>query len=630
MAMKFEEVYGYGTDGDLYVAAGQTVTLNVPIPYYSVIEKQYKSIIIEAGGVLKCDANNAGLVLRCLGDCRIDGTIDQSAKSGLPYANSTFDYPGEIVCGAGGAGGAGVGDGGGNGGAGGAGMAGQKCGGGWSGGGGGSVGGTNANGGAGGSAATINESIPSTSWFSGGAGGTYSSSNTYRRGGAGSYGGGGGGGGGTNGGKEVKGGNGGSGAGGAGGSVSRDATGGGGAGHYGGGVVMLYAGGNLTINGSVLCNGGSGGSGGNGKNGGSGGGGGGGGAIYIVHNGGIVNNGALSVNGGSGGGGGVTVSYYKAGNAGSAGGIGSVTIKQDENVYNKPPSAPTGLTYADPKAGKQMGVTWNASTDPDGDAITYTVEYSIDGGAFIEAGQTTGLTLPIAVPTSGTAITVRVKATDSEGGESEYTTGAALEIGYNTAPTISGSDTNLGTLEEAPAYTYTVTDPDAGQVITVTEKVTLPNGKVHTLRTYTATSGAAQAVKWNCHCWLCCLPGTNTLTITATDGAETVARKLTFTKAADCISAARAVATDAMASKVLLSIYPTPATLPADCTIEAQVTNNPFDDNPVWEDVSVCLNRVVHTFANSTCAKGYGVGYRFCIKKGAAEVYFDTATLRFA
>ena len=239
----------------------------------------------------------------------------------------------------------------------------------------------------------------------------------------------------------------------------------------------------------------------------------------------------------------------------------------------------------------------------------------------------------VTVPASGgSSITVRVKATDAVGNESGYTTGASASVGYNVAPTISGEDGDLGAVTAAPAYAYTVTDPDAGQTITVTEKVTTADGKTHTLRTYEATSGQQQAVVWNCHCWLCCLPGTNTLTITATDGVETVNRRLTFTRPTECISFARAVASDAMASKVLLSIYPTPVMLPGDCTIEAQVTNNPFDDTPVWEDASTRLNRVVHTFANSTCANGYGVGYRLCIRKGAsgAEVSADTVVLRFA
>ena len=70
--------------------------------------------------------------------------------------------------------------------------------------------------------------------------------------------------------------------------------------------------------------------------------------------------------------------------------------------------------------------------------------------------------------------------------------------------------------------------------------------------------------------------------------------------------------------------------LPDDCTVTAHVTSNPFDDFPVWEDVSDKLNMIVHTFANSTCQNGYGIGYKFCITKAEEKIYFDQATLRFA
>ena len=306
-------------------------------------------------------------------------------------------------------------------------------------------------------------------------------------------------------------------------------------------------------------------------------------------------------------------------------------------VFNDPPTKPGAPTYSAPQAGKQMGVSWAAATDPDGDKITYTVEYSTDGGAFVEAGQTSGLTLPVPVPVPSDkgigTIVVRVKATDSRGNESEYATGETLAINHNTAPVISGNNTYLGELTAPPDYAYTITDPDTDQVLTVTEKVTLPNGKTHVLRTFEAVSGQENRVQWNCHCWTCCRSATNSLTITVTDGIETATRRLTFTRPTDCVSAARAIATDAMANKVLLSIFPSPIDLPEGCTIEAQVTNNPFDDNPVWEDISNRLNRAVHTFANNSCVNGYGVGYRFCIKKSGAVgeiVAFDTAVICFA
>ncbi|MEG1688092.1 MAG: hypothetical protein RR276_09450, partial [Angelakisella sp.] len=96
---------GDGSDGELYIAAGQTVTLPVATPHQSVVEKQYTKVTIEAGGVLTTSAPNAGLVLRILGDCTIRGTIDQSLKAPPTNPYNNYPYPAELTCGAGGAGG---------------------------------------------------------------------------------------------------------------------------------------------------------------------------------------------------------------------------------------------------------------------------------------------------------------------------------------------------------------------------------------------------------------------------------------------------------------------------------------------------------------------------------------------
>lgn len=304
--------------------------------------------------------------------------------------------------------------------------------------------------------------------------------------------------------------------------------------------------------------------------------------------------------------------------------------KNIDFTFNQPPSEPLDITYGQPQAGRQLTLTTSGSTDDDGDEITYVFERSIDGGVYTEVGQTIELSINDTIPTTGTTYTARVKAVDSAGGESAYVVGEPMAINYNSPPVISGTDANLGTVNAPPVYNYTVTDADGGAV-TVVEKVTTASGKEHTLRTYTATLGAQTSVKWNCHCWVCCENGMNTLTITATDssGAKAV-RTVRFYREVGCIMAARAVATDAMPTKVFLSLYPAPVMLPGDCTIEAYVTNNPFDDSPVWEDIGDKLNMVVHTFANSTCKNGYGIGYKFCINKGEEKVYFDQATLRFA
>lgn len=336
-------IFGNGSDGDAVISG--TVTLPVPVPHQSIVEKHYKSLYINAGAILKAAAHNAGLIIRVQGDCTIHGTIDQSGLAPKTNAGNNYPYPSQLVCGDGGAGGNGgyAGSGTGNtGGYGGAGMLKRPYGGGYGGGGGGGKGYSTgayswgANGGSG--LIFIEDSQP----FQGGAGASKPAGHVAY---VGQFGGGGGGGANNGSGEYAVGGSGGTGAGAAGGNGSStngtggtsgigDAAGGGGAGNYGGGVILLYVGGNLIIDGYIISNGASGGAGGdagvyNGTryvSSGGGGGGGGGGAIYICYKGTYTNTGLLQVNGASGGiPGAYGTQYGASGTAGYAGGIGSIT-----------------------------------------------------------------------------------------------------------------------------------------------------------------------------------------------------------------------------------------------------------------------------------------------------------------
>ena len=95
------------------------------------------------------------------------------------------------------------------------------------------------------------------------------------------------------------------------------------------------------------------------------------------------------------------------------------------------------------------------------------------------------------------------------------------------------------------------------------------------------------------------------------------------------IAASRAIATDAKVEKVFLSLYP--ADHPADATLHVEVTNNPFDDSPAWEDITSKVGKFVHTFTNTTVASSsYGLAYRFYMTKGTQEIEVIQATVRFA
>ncbi len=80
-------------------------------------------------------------------------------------------------------------------------------------------------------------------------------------------------------------------------------------------------------------------------------------------------------------------------------------------VYNRPPTAPalTSPTDGAYVSNNRPTLSWNASTDPDGDSRTYGV--SIDGGAFIATGASTNYTPPTALSEGNH--TWRARACDS-------------------------------------------------------------------------------------------------------------------------------------------------------------------------------------------------------------------------
>ena len=297
-------------------------------------------------------------------------------------------------------------------------------------------------------------------------------------------------------------------------------------------------------------------------------------------------------------------------------------------LWNQPPTAPSSITYGTPQAGQKLTLSTGGSTDPEGDAISYVWERKVDSGVWTQIGITTAKTIQDTVPSSGTTYYARVKAVDAVGNESAYCTGSGKTISYNTPPVISGSDQNMGAKTDPFTYQYSVTDAQsATQTLTVTE--TLTNGtETITLRTYTATAGAQNTADLS-SVWIRLIAGAHVLKITASDGnGGTAVRNITFSRTVTRIAAARAFNTDAKVTKVFVSLYPSDR--PAGSTLHLEVTNNPFDTTPVWEDITEKANRLVHTFTNSTVANGYGLGYRFYMLKGTEEIEITQATIRFA
>lgn len=137
-------------------------------------------------------------------------------------------------------------------------------------------------------------------------------------------------------------------------------------------------------------------------------------------------------------------------------------------------SAPTCGSVTAPAAGATVDasttITWNAGSDPDGDAIVYDLDYSTDNGSSW-TGITTGVSATSYAWTtsaiaSSTACLVRVRARDALGATSAYSQSGLFTISHNSPPNAptnlnpSGSTTIDCTA--AQIFSWTFSDPNAG------------------------------------------------------------------------------------------------------------------------------------------------------------------------
>lgn len=103
-----------------------------------------------------------------------------------------------------------------------------------------------------------------------------------------------------------------------------------------------------------------------------------------------------------------------------------------EIIYNTAPSAPSSITSpSSVTAGDTITVSCGDATDADGDAITYIFERAYNGGTWSVVQSSAAQTFTETALESWTTVQYRVKAQDSAGGTSAYTTGDVITV--NTA-----------------------------------------------------------------------------------------------------------------------------------------------------------------------------------------------------
>lgn len=288
-------------------------------------------------------------------------------------------------------------------------------------------------------------------------------------------------------------------------------------------------------------------------------------------------------------------------------------------VWNQAPTTPPSITVPDEvRSGKTAEISWAASVDPEGGAITYELERSINSGAWtnVYTGSATSYD-DTGVGTSANTVQWRVRAKDVNGAYSGYTSSTVKTVVHNVDPTISGTDTDLGTVTSPPSMAYTVNDQDTDDELTVVES--LDGNEIRTIedavrnQTYTFALTEAQFAALS--------NGQHTMQVKVTDTlGNSATRTTTFTRSVTGIEyIVGPIETDTAAEKILVSLQ----YYAAAEDVVVSVCNNAFDDNPTWELATIGLK---HIFSNSTkTAEKWGVGVKVQISKSTG---YDTISSR--
>lgn len=286
-------------------------------------------------------------------------------------------------------------------------------------------------------------------------------------------------------------------------------------------------------------------------------------------------------------------------------------------VNNNAPSAPPSIAVPkDVKGGSTLVISWTAASDSDGNLSGYILERSTDGGsAYTQVYKGNALTYTDTITNGWSTVMYRVKAYDTEGLESGYTTSAIRTVRYNVAPAINASSTSLGEKNAPFSFAYTVTDAD-GDTLTVTEKL---DGKTTATRTGLA-SGTALTFEQasTADGFLRILNGSHTIKITANDGKESTSLNATFTKS---VTSASVTLTTPLAvdGDITVAILQVSGSIPNDAAFKTEATNNALDDSPVWQDVTAEVRKGMNiVFENQTASAGAAFNFRISVERGAS------------
>lgn len=283
-------------------------------------------------------------------------------------------------------------------------------------------------------------------------------------------------------------------------------------------------------------------------------------------------------------------------------------------TYNAAPTTPSSISVPSSiRGGQNISISWGLASDSN--LSGYTLERAVNSGTFQQIYKGANRSYTDTAGNDWNTVQYQVKAYDTYNATSGYKTSNVINVVQNAPPVISGTDTNLGIKTAAFSQSYTVTDADAGQTITVVEKV---DGVQK--RSFTATSGTQYTLSITEAEWLETLNGAHTITITATDNyGSAVTRTYTFSKneTAIEIQLVTPLAADDRIVRAIMSIV---RTLPEAAIFTVEACNNGNDVAPTWIDVtSAVLSGSKFFFANTVkTAANWGFNFRIKVQRNGA------------
>jgi hypothetical protein len=283
---------------------------------------------------------------------------------------------------------------------------------------------------------------------------------------------------------------------------------------------------------------------------------------------------------------------------------------------NQPPTVPESISVPpQAAAGMEVSVSWGASTDPDGNTLTYLLERRVDEGDWDQIYSGEDREHTDAAPAGGAeTLQYRVRAKDALNMYSGYKTSSLIGVVNNLPPAITGTDADLGVFGDTfDGYSYTVDDPDSPSV-SVQEIV---DGVI--FRTFTPELGQQQTFSLDGVDWAKMQNGTHTVRIAATDSeGSSAVRTVTFTKDVDTVEFyTQVLNADARPAAALVNVQ---GSFPPGSVLTVLAANNANDQYPAWQDISGRLGSKAYFSNESKTAESWGVQFHIKLERGSAAL----------